>query len=78
MKKNKNGKGKAKKILGCIAAVIVVITVVTLAVNLSLSDKIIKLANTFETVEIENQLVPEKDANGYYTFTTDEKQHYAA
>ncbi|MBQ6931130.1 MAG: metallophosphoesterase [Clostridia bacterium] len=72
MKNNKNGKGKAKKILGCIAAVIVLITVVTLAVNLSLSDKIIKLANTFETVEIENQLVPEKDANGYYTFTTDE------
>lgn len=72
MKKNKNGKGKAKKILGCIAAAIVIITVVTVIVNISLSNKNIELAGTFETVESENRLVPEKDANGYYTFTTDE------
>ncbi len=72
MKKNKNGKGKAKKVLGCIAAVIVILTVVTVIANVILSNKNIELAGTFETVEVENRLVPEKDANGFYTFTTDE------
>lgn len=72
MKKNKKGKGTAKKVLVGVAAVIVVITVVTVIVNLGLSNKNIKLAGTFETVEVENQLVPEKDVNGFYTFTTDE------
>lgn len=72
MKKNKNGKGKAKKVLGCIAAVIVILTVVTVIANVICSNKNIELAGTFETVEVENRLVPEKDANGFYTFTTDE------
>lgn len=73
MKKNKNGKANAKKVLGYIAAAIVIITVGTVIANVILSNKNIELAGTFETVEIENQLVPEKDANGFYTFTTDEE-----
>ncbi|MBR3755362.1 MAG: metallophosphoesterase [Clostridia bacterium] len=73
MKKNKNSKGKAKKILAYIAAVIVILTVGTVIANVILSNKNIELAGTFETVEVENQLVPEKDANGFYTFTTDEE-----
>lgn len=31
----------------------------------------IKRAESYDPVVIENQLVPEKDENGYWTFTTD-------
>lgn len=62
---------KAKKILGIIAIIFVLFiasTVVTTVIGNSTNTK---KASSFETVQIENQLVPEKDENGYWTFTTD-------
>ena len=64
-------KSKSKKILLIIAAVIAVIAVATAVVNYAVVKSDIKNAESFERVVIEDQLVPEKDANGYWTFTTD-------
>lgn len=70
--KKKTNKGKkALKVIAIILAVIVVLSCVSMAVT-----KISVKANTekaasFETVQYENQLVPEKDENGHWTFTTD-------
>ncbi|MBR5262789.1 MAG: metallophosphoesterase [Clostridia bacterium] len=64
-------KSKSKKILLIIAAVIAVIAVATTIANYAIVKSDIKNAESFERVVIEDQLVPEKDANGYWTFTTD-------
>lgn len=72
MKENKKGNRTAAKVLGCIAVVIVLFIAVTVIMTVNSVKSSIALANTFETVQIENQLIPEKDENGYYTFTTDE------
>ncbi len=40
-------------------------------VNASYVPDLINLATSFNTVEYENQLVPVKDTDGYWTFTTD-------
>ncbi len=69
MAKCKCEKGK-KFLLGfiCIVAVIAIITAV---VNFLLVQDLIKKGNEYKKVEIENQLVPQKDENGYWYFTTD-------
>ncbi len=63
---------KAVKILGIILGVIVVIAAVTAIVNINVAKKGIEYAETFDKVAYENQLVPEKDSDGYWTFNTDE------
>ena len=69
----KKAKGKkAKKILGIIGVLFVVFVAVTVVITVIGNKENIKKANSFETVQIENQLVPEKDENGHWTFTTDE------
>lgn len=73
MKKNRAKNKKAKKILGIIALIFVLFVCATVAATVIGNNANIKKANTFETVQIENQLVPQKDENGNWTFTTDKE-----
>ena len=69
MAKQKSKKGK--KALITIISVIGAIAIAVTGVNvLSLRD-LIEKGNSYDKVEIENQLVPQKDENGYWYFTTD-------
>ena len=71
-KKAKSPKGKKiKKVLGVIAILFVLFIAVTVVVTLIGNNANLKKANSFETVQIENQLKPVKDPNGNWTFTTD-------
>ena len=68
----KSPKGKkAKKVLGVIAILFVLFIAVTVVVTLIGNNANLKKANSFETVQYENQLKPVKDPNGNWTFTTD-------
>lgn len=69
-KKTKKGK-KALKIIAVIVAIIVVLSCVSMVVTKISNKANTEKAASFATVEYENQLVPEKDENGYWTFTTD-------
>ena len=70
--KKKTGKGKkALKIIAIILAVIVVLSCVSMGVTKISIKANTEKANSFEAVQYENQLVPEKDGNGFWTFTTD-------
>lgn len=69
-KKKSKGK-KALKVLCVILAVIVVLAAAGGVVNSIGNKGNIEKAQSFEQVKIENQLVPEKDENGFWTFTTD-------
>ena len=72
-KEKKKGKGrKALKVLGIIFAVIVVLIGITAVVNVISTNANTKKAESFEKIAVENQLVPEKDENGFWTFTTDD------
>lgn len=66
----KTKRKKAKKVILSVVAVIIVIVVIAGANILSLNN-LVKKGNTYNTVEIEKQLVPQKDENGYWYFTTD-------
>ncbi len=73
MKKTK-GKKALKKIgivLAAIIALIAIFAIFNTVANIISNKKAIEYASSFETVEIENQLVPEKDENGKWTFTAD-------
>ena len=69
MKKEKTGKGK--KVLLALVCVIFVIAAVVAGANYMSLQNLITLGNSYEKVEFENQLVPEKDENGNWYFTTD-------
>ncbi len=70
--KKKTNKGKkALKIIAIILAVIIVLACVSMAVTAIANKANTEKANSFATVEYENQLIPEKDENGFWTFTTD-------
>ncbi|MBQ6022673.1 MAG: hypothetical protein IJL25_07090, partial [Clostridia bacterium] len=71
-KKKKTGRGKKalKALLGILIA-IVCIAVVTAVVNVIGNSANMKKAKSFPAVEYTDQLVPEKDAHGNYTFVTD-------
>ena len=62
---------KAKKVILSIVAVIIVIVVVIAGANILSLNNLVKKGNAYNTVEIEKQLVPQKDENGYWYFTTD-------
>ena len=75
MKEKKKKDPKKKKrvliitgsILGVFALFVITVVMITI-----IGDKAnIKRAESYDPVVIENQLVPEKDENGYWTFTTD-------
>lgn len=59
-------------ILAVIFAVLLVTIIVSAIMNVSAKKKAINLATSFDAVSYEGQLVPEKDADGYWCFTTDD------
>lgn len=63
---------KWQKVLIIIAAVIVAIAVAVTVANLLTISHLMEKGSSYEKVEIENQLTPTKDKNGYWQFTTDE------
>ena len=68
----KKGRGKkALKVLSIILAVILIFVAVTAAVSAIGNKANIEKAGSFAAVEAEDKLIPEKDENGYWTFTTD-------
>lgn len=69
MAKEKSGKGK-KVILILVCAVVIIAAVIAGANYMALQN-LISLGNSYEKIEFENQLTPEKDENGNWYFTTD-------
>ena len=64
-------KKTGEKILLGILIVAVAIAVIATVVNFLVYRSLLKKGDEYNKVEIENQLVPEKDENGYWYFTTD-------
>ncbi len=62
-------KGKKALIISLIA--VIVISVLVTTANLLSVQNLLKKGNSYNKVEIENQLVPQKDENGNWFFTTD-------
>ncbi len=72
-KEKKKGKGKkALKIIAIVLCVLVVFFSVGAVVSVVGNKANIEKAAAFPKVEKEDTIVPEKDENGYWTFTTDE------
>ena len=72
VKKVKKSKGKtALKVLGIIVIVIALISAAIAVTNFISTNANIRKAEAYEKVVYENQLVPEQDKNGYWSFTTD-------
>ncbi len=70
----KKNKGKiALTVLGVFFAFVAVVAAVTAIVNVMGNKANTEKISAFPKVETEKQLVPEKDENGYWTFTTDEE-----
>ena len=65
--KCKNG----KKVLLAVVAVVFVVAGVIAALNYMAVQNLISIGNSYDSLEIENQLTPEKDENGNWYFTTD-------
>ena len=62
---------KGKKALLIVFAVISVVAVIIAELNYLSVQKLIEQGNSYGKVEFENQLIPEKDENGNWYFTTD-------
>lgn len=54
-----------------IVAVVMVLAVVIAGLNFLSLQNLLEKGNSYNKVEMENQLVPQKDENGYWYFTTD-------
>ncbi|MBQ3135962.1 MAG: metallophosphoesterase [Clostridia bacterium] len=67
MKKHK----KRKKFIIILIAAVLVIAAVTAGVNYMAFRNLLEKGNTYDKIEYEKQLVPEKDENGNWYFTTD-------
>ena len=67
----KTNKKIGKKILMGLLIIAVAIAVIATVVNFLVYRSLLKKGDEYNTVEIANQLVPEKDENGYWYFTTD-------
>lgn len=63
---------KTKKRLLIFISVVIVLGILITGLNLLSVQNLLKKGNSYNKVEIENQLVPEKDENGNWYFTTDE------
>ena len=63
--------GKSKIILLALVCVVIVIAAVVAGVNYMMLQSLVRLGNSYDKVEYENQLTPEKDENGNWYFTTD-------
>lgn len=62
---------RIKKIFLVLFAVIAVTAIVSAVVNACMVNSLLKKGSSYNKVEIEEQLVPEKDENGNWVFTTD-------
>ena len=62
---------KLKNVLLMIVAVVMVLAVVIAGLNFLSLQNLLEKGNSYNKVEMENQLVPQKDENGYRYFTTD-------
>ncbi len=62
---------KLKKVLLIIVAVVMVLAVVIAGLNFLSLQNLLEKGNSYNKVEMENQLIPQKDENGYWYFTTD-------
>ncbi len=62
---------RIKKAFLVLIAVIAVVAIVSAVVNICMVNSLLKKGSSYNKVEIEEQLVPEKDENGNWVFTTD-------
>lgn len=62
---------KVKKVLLIIAVVVVALSIIIAIANFLSLQNLLEKGNSYNKVEFENQLVPQKDENGYWYFTTD-------
>lgn len=62
---------KGKKVLLVFVCVAVAITVIATLVNFVVFKSLVKKGSEYNKIETEKQLVPQKDENGYWYFTTD-------
>ena len=62
---------KFKKIVSIVIVVVLTIAFVTAMVNIGVTEGLKKHGNSYSAVEIPEKLVPEKDKNGNWVFTTD-------
>lgn len=69
MKKAKSQ--KCKKIILIFLAVFIIIAALVASANYMALQNLVRLGNSYDRVEYENQLRPEKDENGNWYFTTD-------
>jgi len=63
---------KPKNILLIIISVIIAIAVIITGLNVLSVQNLMKKGSSYEKVEYENQLIPDKDENGNWYFTTDD------
>ena len=66
-------KKNRKRVFFSFASVIIAIAIIITAANTLMVQHLIKKGNSYEGLEYENQLVPKKDENGYWYFTTDDE-----
>lgn len=62
---------KIKKVLFIIFSVLLALDIITTVANVLSVQNLLKKGNSYSKVETESQLVPQKDENGYWYFTTD-------
>ena len=62
---------KSKKIISVIILAIIVIAIVITGLNYLSLRHLTEVGSEYSKIEYENKLVPEKDENGYWYFTTD-------
>ena len=66
-------KEKSKKVKGLLVTIVVilVLSVIIAGANILAVQNLIEKGNSYNKIEFENQLIPQKDENGYWCFTTD-------
>ncbi len=62
---------KAKKVVLTVFSVIIILGIVVAGLNFLALKNLVKTGNEYNKVEIKKQLIPQKDENGYWYFTTD-------
>lgn len=67
----KNNNKKGLKIFGIIIGVIIIAVCINMLANTIYNNRRIDYVSSFEPVKFENQLIPKKDSDGNWTFTTD-------
>lgn len=67
----RNKSKKRKRVLPAMLSVIIVIAMIITAANSLSVKKLLEIGSSYSKVEIENQLVPQKDENGNWYFVTD-------